>query len=225
MTEPTPLADIAAEASLLLATGEYYEALRCLNACTPHRFTALYKREDDRAWNVLLYDAQHPYTPQFPEVAVSETYCSMVLEGRQVIVVENALTDPRLVDHAARGVVRSYCGAPVGDAAGELFGTLCHFDFAPLATPDGVADLMERLAREVREAAVMQSLQADIVRRMDNLAATLSMLASGMNDNERAAVFEELAAPVHAVLARLPAETRAVLADRLRTMEGSFVAA
>jgi GAF domain-containing protein len=42
--------------------------------------------------------------------------------------------------------VRSYCGVPLVDDDGHMFGTICHFDYGPLPISDDSVALMEAVA-------------------------------------------------------------------------------
>jgi hypothetical protein len=213
--------DTALAAARLLAAGDYYGALRFLNSLTAHRFTALYRCEGDRAWNVVLYDKHHPYSPQFPEVGADETYCSMAMRECRVVVVHDSLADGRLSGHAAREVIRSYCGAPLIDGSGNPFGTICHFDFEPVPAADAAAELLHQVSLLIDPDAVAAALIADIARRIENLERTLPLLVAAVEPGDRwSEAFDELAEPVVRLIARAPArhadEVNARL-DELRT--------
>lgn len=60
--------------------------------------------------------------------------------------VSNSMEDVRLEHHSKRTIVRSYCGVPLHNEAGKVFGTICHFDFHPMPITDSIIELMEALA-------------------------------------------------------------------------------
>lgn len=216
MTLPTQAAHHAAD---LLAQGNYAAALEYLNASTGHRFTALYRSDGDRAWNVVLFDRSNPLAPQFPEVGANETYCSIAIRDNQVFVVRDSLSDTRLDSHAARQVVRSYCGTPLTDAGGEAFGTLCHFDFEPVEPSDEAAELLRQLSALMNPSAMDAALHADVARRLDNLESMLPLLAaSSEGEALREVVFDEMAEPVRLLLCRLPDAVAEQTRERIETL-------
>lgn len=48
--------------------------------------------------------------------------------------------------HPKQNVVQSYCGIPLMDDDGKLFGTICHFDFEPLPFGEAEVLLLEDVA-------------------------------------------------------------------------------
>uniref|UniRef100_UPI0005927548 GAF domain-containing protein n=1 Tax=Zavarzinella formosa TaxID=360055 RepID=UPI0005927548 len=60
--------------------------------------------------------------------------------------ITDALNDDRVIGHPSREAVQAYCGVPLMDKEGKIFGTLCHFDFKPMPVPDGHVELMEAVA-------------------------------------------------------------------------------
>lgn len=202
MTLPTPAAHHVAR---LLAQGDYPAALEYLNGSTGHRFTALYRRDGDRAWNVVLFDRTYPLAPQFPEVDAGDTYCSIAMRENQAFVVRDSLEDLRLSTHPARVVVRSYCGTPLTDAGGEPFGTLCHFDFEPVEPSVEAEELLRHISTLMNPESMDAALHKDVARRLDNLDSMLPLLAAASEGEvSREAVFDQMADPVRALLGRLP---------------------
>ena len=65
------------------------------------------------------------------KVSDTATHCCCARDSRGVFTTANALTDQRLVEHAARAEVLAYCGVPVMNAEGQLLATLCHYDVVP----------------------------------------------------------------------------------------------
>lgn len=105
-------------------------ALGYLNSGVPHRFSAVYRLFDDGFQNVLLADKQGETTPDFLNVIPFEvSFCQFVL-GDGFFCTDDSATDRRLDGHPYQGVMASYCGVPIVGDAGELIGTVCHFDLA-----------------------------------------------------------------------------------------------
>ena len=217
--------DSAQHAATLLTQGQYAAALEYLNGTTGHRFTALYRRDGDRAWNVVLFDRTSPLAPQFPEVGADETYCSIAMRDCQVFVVRDSLADPYLATHPAREVVRSYCGTPLMDANGEPFGTLCHFDFEPVEPSAAAAELLRQRSTLMNPQSMDAALHADVARRMHNLESMLPLLAaSSEGQASREDGFDFMAEPVHALLPRLPADAAMQVRERIEALAHRYAA-
>ncbi|MBV9463648.1 MAG: GAF domain-containing protein, partial [Verrucomicrobiae bacterium] len=77
--------------------------------------------------------------------------CLFVRKSSQTFVTQNSLIDPRVVAHPKRLEVKSYCGVPLVDLIGNVFGTVCHFDFAPRPISDNDVALLELFASLLKE--------------------------------------------------------------------------
>ncbi len=117
----------------LLGDGRVADALGYLNGQTPFRFTAVYRFDGLFLANVYLYDRQVGFGNDESVARVSDTYCLWIHETLSVVQMSDSMTDPRARQHPKREKVRSYCGGPIHDENGKLFGTICHFDFEPHA--------------------------------------------------------------------------------------------
>ena len=115
-------------------------ALAYLLGLTDYRFIAIFCFDGDKANAAVYVDRDNPDVLGVDEAPASATYCCYVRDSRGVFSTANAMSDPRLIDHAEREVVMSYCGVPVMTPEGEILGTLCHYDVVP-RDPDQV-DLM-----------------------------------------------------------------------------------
>lgn len=118
-----------------------------LNGLTVHRFTALYRFDADILKNLVFFDREHPEIASCPEIPVMASYCVFVRNSRQQFAMADSLVDPRALDHPKRLEIRSYCGVPLVDEHGRMFGTVCHFDTRPLQISDENVELMELVAR------------------------------------------------------------------------------
>jgi GAF domain-containing protein len=118
-------------------------ALAYLNSLTSHRFSALYRFNDDTLHNVLLFDRTDPGASTFDDIPVLASYCVFVRDSGNAWCTSHAALDDRIGDHPKRFVVQSYSGVPLRDAFGNVFGTLCHFDFEPVQIADEHLELME----------------------------------------------------------------------------------
>jgi len=120
-------------------------ALAYLNALSAQRFTSVFRFQDDRLQCVTFYDRDHPELETCEEIAVEASYCMFVRNSRCRLDVEESLDDSRLAGHPKQNVVRSYCGVPLVGEDGEVFGTVCHFDFSPGVIHPYDVDLLETL--------------------------------------------------------------------------------
>ena len=106
-------------------------AVRLANAATAHRFTGVYRFDDQWLTNLYLCDWQNGSVTVSPAMPVHETYCVYILQSGHAFTVLDSQVDPRLAGHPKRKELRSYCGAPLLNQHGEVAGTVCHFDPEP----------------------------------------------------------------------------------------------
>lgn len=130
----------------LMRAGDVRGALALLNARTAHRFTSLYRFDGDTLRNVWFFDCEHPERETVDDIPVLASYCVFVREREATFRVDDADADSRVAGHPKREQIRAYCGVPLLDDMGRMFGTICHFDFRPLAISDENVALMEALA-------------------------------------------------------------------------------
>jgi GAF domain-containing protein len=121
-------------------------AMRFLNGLTEHRFTALYRFDKETLKNLYFFDRENPTQEPTPDIPVMASYCVFVRSLGTRFATSASLEDDRVVGHPQRQVVQSYCGVPLRDLNGEMFGTICHFDFRPVPISDANVELMESLA-------------------------------------------------------------------------------
>jgi GAF domain-containing protein len=83
------------------------------------------------------------------EGPASASYCQHVVAADDVLVVENALTDPLVSDNVAttRDGVRAYLGVPIRKD-GYPLGSFCVVDTAPRQWTDGDLAVLQQLADE-----------------------------------------------------------------------------
>jgi len=145
-----------AELKTVLATDGVRGAVRYLNSLTPHRFTSLYHFDGPILSNITFYDRQNPDLDSSEDIPVEASYCVFVRDRREKFIVPDASSDQRVKDHPKRGVLKRYCGVPLLDAAGQMFGSICHFDFEPGRVADKEVELLERLAELLRGSFEMR---------------------------------------------------------------------
>ncbi|WP_026464290.1 hypothetical protein [Adhaeribacter aquaticus] len=101
-------------------------ALGYLNQRTPHRYTGIYRYDGKNLQNLYLFDKFSPDVVKGEDVPINEAFCSMLVKEHNLEFADVNL------DERVRGKVNttviSYCGVLIEDAAGNPFGSLCHFD-------------------------------------------------------------------------------------------------
>ncbi|HEU4561749.1 MAG TPA: GAF domain-containing protein [Longimicrobium sp.] len=106
-------------------------ALQDLNRLSVHRFTALFRFEGGTLRNLHMIDRDDPTVERCPDQPVLESYCIYVRRTAETFITEDSPNDERVAGHSKQQTVRSYCGIPLFEEDGTLFGTICHFDFEP----------------------------------------------------------------------------------------------
>ncbi len=117
-------------------------SLEFLNRRTPYRFTGVYEFDGAARRNVDLFDRLDPKATRERTTSLRETFCSFVEISRQPLIVIDAASDPRSSESLRRASVQSYCGVLLRRLDGTPFGSLCHFDFAPVRPTPGTLDML-----------------------------------------------------------------------------------
>lgn len=142
MDYPTSLRHLKA----VLRAGDLRGAVIYLNSLTRHRFTSLFRFDGGMLRNAVFFDRENPEQDHCDDLPVLASYCVFVRDRGETFRIGDSRHDERLGDHPKRAHVRSYCGVPLLDERGRMFGTLCHFDMEPREiSPENVA-LMEAIA-------------------------------------------------------------------------------
>lgn len=118
-------------------------ALAFVLGLSTFRYLGIFRFEDGRANAAIHIDREHPSVVDQRDVPDYMTCCCLVRNGRGMLITANALVDHRLTSHPARPTVRAYCNLPILDPAGELLGTLCHYDIVPRDTAALDMELLE----------------------------------------------------------------------------------
>lgn len=127
------------------------EALRLLNGRVPHRYTGLYQLRDGLLNNQFLIDKQGQVVPAaLAAVPLEISFCQFVLRDKS-FRSDNTADDRRLDGNPFQGKVMAYHGVPLIDAAGALYGTLCHFDMQPWGISDEEFGNLQLAARLLPE--------------------------------------------------------------------------
>ncbi|GAA4345821.1 hypothetical protein GCM10023165_30200 [Variovorax defluvii] len=122
-------------------------ALAYLNEGVPHRYSAVYRFAGLKLQNVILHDKLGDRRPQYlATVPFDQSFCQYVRRD-SAFRTDDSTADPRLEGHPYQGVVVSYHSVPLVSEAGVLWGTLSHFDMAPLPLADDEFELLQGAAR------------------------------------------------------------------------------
>jgi len=125
-------------------------AVAYLNSLTTHRFTSLYRFDGADLCNITFFDRENPGLERCADIPVEASYCVFVRDSASRFAVEDASGDERVRDHPKQATVRCYCGVPLLDPAGKMFGSICHFDLVPGRIADRDVDLLEQMAGLLR---------------------------------------------------------------------------
>ncbi|MEP7220920.1 MAG: GAF domain-containing protein [Bacteroidota bacterium] len=126
-------------------------ALMLINSHTPHRFTALYRFDGETLKSLYFIDAENLEIESCPDIPVMASYCVFVRNTGNRFTLHNSLKDERADGHPKQREVQSYCGVPLVDERGNLFGTICVFDFEPIPISDEIVHMMEFLSPLLRQ--------------------------------------------------------------------------
>ena len=100
-----------------------------------------------------------------PEIARSLSMCGHVVASADTVVVEDIARDPRFANNPVlrgRGL-RFYAGAPLRDADGHVYGSLCVLDTKPRSFDEAEIRLLESMAAELMESLQMPGPNATVV--------------------------------------------------------------
>lgn len=79
---------------------------------------------------MALFDRWFPDAKRGDDAPMQQTFCAIVGRTREPLKVTDGREDPRH-PWMQGNPVQSYCGVPIRDAAGQVVGSLCHFDLKP----------------------------------------------------------------------------------------------
>lgn len=122
-------------------------ALRYLNGRVEHRCTAIYRLRDMTVANLYLYDRLGQLLPEsLAVVPLGDSFCQHALRDGALRISDSRESD-QVTGSPFKGVVIAYHGLPLVGRDGNLFGTLCHFDFEPRTLPDAEFDFLQKVVR------------------------------------------------------------------------------
>jgi hypothetical protein len=199
--------ELLEQLQFLLARGQFDKATELLNDMGSYRFTALYRIDGDSLKNLVVYDREKGGAQRWDSIPLGESYCDYVNRMRDAFIVEDSELDPRVEGHSKRPVVHAYCGVPLTGMSGEVMGTLCHFDFAPLPLDEGALQWLQAVARMFDPRLQAETLSRGVQPKMEALEAVSHLLAETSSDGDEArAAFEDYARPVRDSVSHLPAD-------------------
>lgn len=218
------MSDLQAQLCHLLHAGRVQAALEFLSLFSPYRFAAMYRVADGTLHNLVLVDREQPGVGLSPAVPASLSYCSIVQATGQSFLVEDAASDPRVATHPSRAVVRSYCGVPLMDAGGGAIGSICLFDYEPVAEDPEMLALLQSISTALDPDAMLRAVAAGLDQRLDALAAMAELIGSSMPGMAAAReAFDSYAAPLRtAAHARLAGAHLAAFEARLDAVWNGF---
>jgi hypothetical protein len=143
--------DQVAVVSQTLKSHGLHAVLKMLNQRTSHRYTGVYRYDGEWLRNVALYDRWHPDLLTGDDAPMHETFCALVPGQGSSLEVQDGSIDERFPSMQANGV-KYYSGTLLRDAAGQPYGTLCHFDLSPCDVATREFPLMEAVGPLIYEA-------------------------------------------------------------------------
>lgn len=133
-----------AEVRSILETAGFRAALEFLNQRVPHRYTIVYRFDGEAFYGMVVVDKlAQPVPSLFNRVPFVDSFCQYtVAEGE--FSTPASLQDHRLEGHLHRANVQSYCGLPLTDPSGALYGTFCHLDLVPQTIGDAEYSFLQK---------------------------------------------------------------------------------
>ena len=200
----------------LVSLGNYRQAVEFLNFTDAYRFTALFRISGNELHNLVVYDRRTRDQPLLDTIPLSDSYCVFVRDLKDAFVVSDAATDARVEAHPKRPVVHAYCGVPLFDMAGNVCGTVCHFDYEPKQENPETLELLRKFASVFDPAATSERLERGIALKVDALEAMLGLLVQSCDDiADAVSAFEEFASPLRDGAARLREPSRTATNARI----------
>lgn len=130
----------------ILATDGLQSALEFLNQQVTHRFTAVYRLDKTDLEIVELIDKiSDPSTAPLSRVPFSQSFCELVVQDGSLATTNSAL-DKKFDGRTYQGIIASYVGLPLLRPTGELFGSLCHYDYKEQPISDDEFSFLQQAA-------------------------------------------------------------------------------
>lgn len=137
------------------------EALRCLNAEVPHRYTAVFVLDGDLLRNLYMVDKLGEARPeQLAVVPLGSSFCQFVL--RDGLLCTEDSREERLLDGSPyQGMVIAYHGVPLTHGDGRLAGTLCHFDLVRQSLSEAQFERLQQAGRLLSDPVLRAAAQGE----------------------------------------------------------------
>jgi len=133
-----------------------WDAMRWLNDRVPYRFTAIFAFDGDLLRNICLVDKEDTNVTHCPDQPIVDSYCIYIRRSGERFSVEDSLLDGRVEGHPKRSNYHCYYGIPLLGPDGNLLGTVCHFNGAPVRVTEEVVESLDELASVITDAAFIQ---------------------------------------------------------------------
>lgn len=147
------MASLADKFRATLKADGLWAAMRWLNNRVPYRFTAIFAFDGDTLRNVCLVDKEDANTTHCADQLIGDSYCIYVQRFGERFSVEASMSDKRVEGHPKRRSYQCYYGIPLLSPDGNLLGTVCHFDTAPVRVTEEVVAVLDDLAPLIAKAA------------------------------------------------------------------------
>lgn len=129
-----------------MASNGVREGVKYLNSLTSHRFTALFRFGGENLESLYFFDRENPGAESIDTIPIVSSYCVYVRASGETFCTDDSISDARVAGHPKRQSIQAYCGVPLVDRDGKMFGTVCHFDVKPVKTEQAQIDVLEGVA-------------------------------------------------------------------------------
>jgi len=134
--------------------------------------------DEERQWVKASWGLDKTETPR------SQAFCSHTILGSDLLVVEDALCDPRFAETelvTGDAQVRFYAGVPIHGDGGFPLGTLSVIDRKPRRLGDRQREALTLLAREVESQIALRRAWLEMSEVQHRSAALVAMVVHDMN--------------------------------------------
>lgn len=120
---------------------------RLLNQRVPHCYKGIFELKANKLTCEVLIDKLNEATPdELAVVPFEHGFCQFTF-GEEIFRTTDARDESMLNGHKYQQVVLSYHGVQLLFRSGEIFGSLCHFDFEALSLSDDEFENLQLMAR------------------------------------------------------------------------------
>jgi len=136
---------------------------------------------------ISLLDARRQWFKSYYGLTPAQTpreisFCRNVVQDRQVLIVEDALQDPRFADREApeQPSIRFYAGAPLINVGGHALGTLCVIDQRPRQLSHAQLDALVALSGQTVALFELRRKSIELESERVRLHWTIEAAPSGI---------------------------------------------